>query len=207
VLNSHPVMMVPGPKEFLALLQAVEAGGLRRTWFFLSHPDAARIAFASRQHHASHLSIPYWSTTPYLFGPGRAVKYVAAPRPASTSGALTPRPPTGTYLHEQLATHLADRDASFDLMVQFQTDPVRMPIENASVEWRAEESAPQVVARLHIPRQQVAEPAGDEACERLSFNPWHAGPDHRPLGAFNRVRRDIYQAMAAFRLERAAREG
>jgi hypothetical protein len=36
----------------------------------------------------------------------------------------------------------------------------------------------------------------------MSFNPWHALPDHRPLGGFNRTRRDIYQAMAAFRQER-----
>ena len=30
ILNSHPVMMAAGTKEFLDLLQAVESGGLRR---------------------------------------------------------------------------------------------------------------------------------------------------------------------------------
>ena len=40
------------------------------------------------------------------------------------------------------------------------------------------------------------------SCERMSFNPWNALPDHRPLGDFNRARREIYRAMAAFRLER-----
>jgi hypothetical protein len=37
----------------------------------------------------------------------------------------------------------------------------------------------------------------------MTFNPWHALPDHRPLGGFNRARREIYRAMAEFR--RAAR--
>ena len=28
---------------------------------------------------------------------------------------------------------------------------------------------------------------------------WHCRPEHRPLGAMNRARRDIYKAMAAYR--------
>jgi hypothetical protein len=38
----------------------------------------------------------------------------------------------------------------------------------------------------------------------MSFNPWNALPDHRPLGDFNRARRTIYAAMAAFRHGRQA---
>ena len=41
------------------------------------------------------------------------------------------------------------------------------------------------------------------SCESLSFNPWNALVDHRPLGDFNRARCAIYTAMAAFRAERA----
>ena len=80
ILNSHPVMMVGGTRTFLDLLKAVEAGGAQTALFFISHPRAAAVALASRQHATSHLEIPYWSTTPYLFGPGRAVKYIARPR-------------------------------------------------------------------------------------------------------------------------------
>jgi hypothetical protein len=35
----------------------------------------------------------------------------------------------------------------------------------------------------------------------MSFNPWHALPEHRPLGDMNRARREIYWAMSAFRRE------
>jgi hypothetical protein len=56
------------------------------------------------------------------------------------------------------------------------------------------------VAEIRIPTQVVDGAAG--SCEELSFNPWHTRPDHRPLGGFNRARRDIYRAMAAFRRQR-----
>ena len=46
----------------------------------LTHLGAARIGVAARQHPTCHLDIPYWSTTPYLFGDGQAVKYMARPR-------------------------------------------------------------------------------------------------------------------------------
>ena len=199
VLNSHPVMMVGGTKDFLALLRAFEAGGARTAFFFLSRPKAAAVALASRQQPTSHLEIPYWSTTPYLFGAGRAVKYIA--RPASTKTTPLPSPVTGSYLSERLAAHLAHEDAMFDFLVQFQTDSRRMPIEDASVEWRERDSPYRRVARIRIPTQMLHDPA-DTACEEMSFNPWHTLTEHRPLGGFNRARRDIYRAMAEFRRER-----
>jgi len=200
VLNSYPVMMVGGTKDFLALFRAVEAGGARAALFFLSRPRAAAVALASRQHATSHLEIPYWSTTPYLFGSGRAVKYIA--RPASTKTTPLPSPLTGSYLSERLAAHLAREDATFDVLVQFQTDSRRMPIEDASVEWRERDSPYRRVAHIRIPTQALDGPAGTASCEEMSFNPWHALTEHRPLGGFNRARRDIYRAMAEFRRER-----
>ena len=197
VLNSHPVMMVGSTREFLALLRAVDAGGMKAALFFLSHPRAAAAAVASRQHATSHLEIPYWSTTPYLFGAGRAVKYVV--RPVLTQTTPPPPRPTAHYLSERLAAHLAREEARFDFLVQFQTDSRRMPVEDASVEWRERDSPYRRVAQIRIAVQTVGGPGDDESCEQLSFNPWHALPDHRPLGGLNRARRDIYRAMAAFR--------
>ena len=37
------------------------------------------------------------------------------------------------------------------------------------------------VARIRIPSQKLGSPEQAAVCERLSFNPWHALPDHRPL--------------------------
>ena len=196
ILNSHPVMMVGRTKTFLDLLQAVDAGGAKEALFFVAHPRAAAVALAAREHATSHLEIPYWSTTPYLFGTGRAVKYSARPAQARTTP--LPDPLTDNYLRERLTAHLSREEATFDFLVQFQTDPRKMPIEDASVEWRERDSPFRRVARVRIPVQAVRQ-QGDAGCESLSFNPWHARPDHRPLGDFNRARRDIYKAMAAFR--------
>ena len=198
VLNSHPVMMVPGAREFLDLLQANEAGGFRRIMYFLSHPGAARVAAAARTHPACHLDLTYWSTTPYLFGPQRAVKYIVAP--ASMQRSPMPQARTDSYLLDAMRTRLGAGEAVFDFMIQFQTDARRMPIEDASVEWKRQDSPYVPVARIRIPRQTVDDPAR-AACEQIAFNPWHCFGEHRPLGSMNRARRDIYTAMAAFRHE------
>ena len=120
VLNSHPVMMVGHTRSFLQLLQAVDAGGAT-AGALLPHPSAGRgVALSSRRHATSHLEISYWSTTPYLFGPGRAVKYVA--RPALPRTTPLPKPLTADYLRERLVAHLAREEARFDFFVQFQVD-------------------------------------------------------------------------------------
>ena len=202
ILNSHPVMMAPGPREFLELMRSVEAGGFRQARYFLTHPRAARIAFASRQQPSSHLDIAYWSTTPYLFGEGRAVKYIV--RPVSHAHPRRPSP-TDTYLHDELRLRLSMEDVALDFFVQFQTDARTMPIEDASVEWSERESPYVRVAEIRIPRQSIDVPGREQTCERTSFNPWHCLAAHRPLGAMNRARRTIYDAMQQFRESRVVR--
>jgi hypothetical protein len=196
ILNSHPVMMVGGTKAFLDLLEANTAGGSKRLLFFLLHPRAASIAFASRKNASSHLETTYWSTVPYQFGRGKAVKYIA--RPTSSHVTPLPNPLTDDYLRERLLNTLAKEDARFDFQVQLQTDSTRMPIEDASVEWPERESPIEPWRRSAFPHSASATPPL-HACEQMSFNPWNALPEHRPLGNFNRARREIYRAMAAFR--------
>ena len=202
VLNSHPVMMAAGPKEFLELLKAVDAGGWRVAQFFLSHPRSALIAIASRQNPTSHLDIPYWSTTPYLFGSGRAVKYVV--RPCSTRRSAMPSSLSDTYLRDAMSSHLQQSDACFDFMIQFQADARTMSIEDATVEWKERDSPYHPVARIRIPVQRIDAPGRDQFCEQVAFNPWNCLADHRPLGGMNRSRRDIYRALAQFRHARDA---
>jgi hypothetical protein len=202
VLNSHPVLVAGNSTDFFALLKAIEAGGLQRALYFIAHPKSALIGLQARQNPTSHLDIPYWSTTPYLFGQGRAVKYIA--RPCSQTTSPKPATLTDTYLHDALRTHLQQSDACFDLMIQFQTDSRTMPIEDATVEWKESASAYHPVARIRIPRQDIEDPDRTRLCEDVGFNPWYCLTAHRPLGSLNRARRDIYRAMADFRHQRAA---
>ena len=197
VLNSHPVMMAADAKTFLELLRANEAGGLRRILYFISHLKAAGIARAAQQQPTCHLDIPYWSATPYLFGEGRAVKYRMRPAPGQRPSAAATG--TASYLTDALRMRLAAGEAVFELGVQFQTDPRRMPIEDASVEWSVDAAPFQPVAMLRIPSQRFDSPEQTARCEAISFNPWHALVPHRPLGSMNRARRAIYEAMSSFR--------
>ena len=201
VLNSHPVMVAPDTKEFLALLQAMEGGGLRRLLYFASHPGAARIGLAARQQPTCHLDISYWSTTPYLFSPGRAVKYIA--KPCSQRTSRLPERLTDAYLRDALRAHLAQDEACFDFMIQFQLDGREMPIEDATVEWKEQRSPYLPVARLRIPRQGIDDAARLRSCEEIAFNPWNCLTDHRPLGGLNRARKDIYHSLAQLRRDRA----
>ena len=202
VLNSHPVMVVANPRDFLRLLKALERGGLHRLLYLLSHLRTARRGLAARGHPTSHLDIPYWSTTPYRFGEHGAVKY--AVKPCSSITSASPTPLTDHYLRDALRAHLERSEACFDFMVQFQTDDRTMPIEDASVEWKEEQSPFRAVARIRIPSQNIEEPGRMRRCEEVAFNPWHSLVEHEPLGGLNRARRDIYRAMAEFRHQRRA---
>jgi hypothetical protein len=81
-------------------------------------------------------------------------------------------------------------------------DEVRTPIEDPTVEW-AERDAPWVaLARLAIPAQATESRAGRTLAayvERLSFDPWHALVEHRPLGVVMRARAVAYRQAAIAR--------
>jgi hypothetical protein len=200
VLNSHPVMMAANTRDFLELLKAVDAGGLRQVRYFLSHPKSALIGFQARSQPPSHLDIPYWSATPYLFGVGRAAKYHV--RPCTPPKAAQPDHVTDTYLGDALRRRLHNEEACFDFMIQTQTNPRTMPIEDATIEWKERDAPWHAVARIQIPQQEIGDEETIRRCEESAFNPWYCLIEHRPLGNMNRARRHIYAEMAAFRRSR-----
>ena len=53
---------------------------------------------------------------------------------------------------------MAEQDVEFDIMLQVQTDPFRMPIENPAVRWPEKLSPFVPAARLHIPWQEFDAP-------------------------------------------------
>jgi len=149
----------------------------------------------------SPLDIRYWSTTPYLFGKGVAVKYSLRP----TSKHRSPAPATrgDDYLSEAMQAHLSRHVASFDFCVQLRKGD--MPIEDAAVRWSERRSPFVKVATLHVPTQKFRSSERDALAEVLSFSPGHALPAHRPLGGLNRARIKIYKALSAFRHRRDGR--
>jgi len=151
----------------------------------------------ARQNQTSPLDIRYWSTTPYLCGTDRIVKYSLVP----TSRIKSSLPPklSDHYLTENMEKHLAANEASFDFMIQVQKDPIRMPVEDASVEWSEKESPFIKVATLRIPPQTFRTREREELAEDLSFSPAHSLIEHRPIGGINRARVQIYRYLSEFR--------
>jgi hypothetical protein len=113
-----------------------------------------------------------------------------------------PRRPPDNYLREAMAATLEAQDVAFDFRIQLQTDPERMPLENASVIWPEHLSPPFSAATLLLPRQRFDSAAQLGFARVLSINPWHCLAAHRPLGNQNRARRAIYLELSRLRQER-----
>lgn len=150
----------------------------------------------------SPLDIRYWSTTPYLFGKGVAVKYSL--RPTSKHRSPAPGMRGDDYLSDAMQAHLSRHVASFDFCVQLRKGD--MPIEDAAVRWSERRSPFVKVATLHIPTQKFRTPEREALAEALVFSPGHALPAHKPLGGLNRARIRIYKSLSAFRLRRDGRK-
>ncbi len=189
--------------DFYELLQAVGAGGLKVLGFFFnplnSHLRVLWRVVRSLKKHGNLLEVRFWSTTPYQFG-SRVVKYSAKPHQAAVT--KIPKNPSENYLGEVMKQYLAGQDAYFDFMVQFQTDPRQMPIEDASVTWNEKASPFRKVATIRIPAQTFDTEEQMKIAENLSFTPWHSLPEHTPLGSINRARRVVYEIISKYRHER-----
>ncbi len=146
------------------------------------------------------LRIRYWTTTPLKFGP-TAAKLSMQPDLTFNQPVTSPAPEPRHRLRHALAEHLRTREARFDLMVQLQTDPRSMPIEDAATAWPEDQSPFRKVATLRLPAQSYLSEEQQRFGENLSFSPWHGLQAHRPLGGINRARRRIYETLARRRRE------
>jgi len=76
-----------------------------------------------------------------------------------------------------------------------------MDVEDSRTEWKEAQAPFYRVATIHIPAQVFDTPAQNQFCENLSFTPWHALPEQKPLGVTNRLRKVIYDHMSRVRHE------
>jgi len=138
------------------------------------------------------LESQYWSTTPYRLG-ATAMKLSARP----CGGAYaSPEESSPDALRSALRASLGAGDACFELLVQPQTDPRAMPIEDATIEWKGDFHH---AAKIRIPQQTFDSAEQNAFCERLVFTPWHALEEHRPLGGINRARLIVYRSLSRMR--------
>ena len=149
---------------------------------------------------SSPFEAPYFSCVPYLLGEGQAMQYSFWPKTSKrTPVPRLPFRPPDDYLRNAMVASLSEGDVEFDVRIQLQTDPHLMPIENNAVLW-PERLSPRVsVGTLRLPRQTFNSPAQMAFAKKLSYNPWHAIPAHRPLGNQSRARRRMYFELSTLR--------
>ena len=204
IMINHPVFLVDDPARYLALIHATATSNpvLKKLKVVLAIGlEGAKIAKAMTSSTiASPLEARYWSTVPFRLGdPPRkqAIKFSARPSLPPVTATIPPNP-MPRFLRETMIKQLEAGEARFDFLVQPRTSPA-MEVENSRAEWKESDAPFFKVATITIPRQQFATTERDRFGENLSFTPWHALPQHRPLGAVNRIRRAVYQTISKLR--------
>jgi hypothetical protein len=149
---------------------------------------------------SSPLESEYFSCVPYLLGEGQAMQYSVKSRlETRTRVPRLPFRPPDNYLRDAMVATLETQDVEFDILLQLQTDPFRMPIENNAVFWPPRLSPRISAAVLRIPRQRFDSPEQLAFAKVLSYNPWHCIAEHRPLGNQSRARLRLYKELSALR--------
>ncbi len=200
-LNSHPVLFAATANEFLSFTSAMAKGRLGLLAFLINpaHWKAAMVMLKGRQKINNPFAIRYWSTTPYRHGLDQsvAVKYSVKPEIDPEQFASMANHENG--LTDAMNRHLKIQPVKFDFMIQRQSDPKTMPIEDAQVLWDENQSPFEKVATITIQKQSSPEDDNAAKCENMAFNPWNCLAEHQPLGGINRARKVIYTEMARFR--------
>jgi hypothetical protein len=211
VMFNHPVFFVRDVAEYKQNF-AAQASGQKIQAFFPSldprtweirHLIIALKTLAPAPD--SPVAATYNSIAPFKLGPHN-IKYRVIPDPASCPAYELPEQNTDlpNFLRNALYQQLSlDRvPACFALQVQRQNANYYMPIEDTSVEWSGDISPFETVATIKVPAQDFDSRDKNLACDNLSFNPWHALPEHRPIGGINRLRKAVYEAVSVYRHQR-----
>jgi hypothetical protein len=190
-----PATPFVGPDDFVELVRAASKGkallplrllaafgpvkGLRVIQRLLSMPAVGSLATAR-----------FYTALPLRFGE-TAAKLALLPQ--TSGGALAKGK---DFLRDDLVQRLKAGPVEYRLQAQLFVDEPTTPIEDASVEWPAAKAPWVDLGTVRIAQQDVASARGQQIeglVESLSFDPWHAVEELRPLGAMMRARSAAYR--------------
>ena len=203
IMINSPVFFIRNVEEYARFARLLADGSRFGYFIGFTNPltwhlrDMALALKTLKPAPASLLHEQYYSLSAYQYGPTLNIKFSAracTQQPVAKVNRALP-----DFLRDEMRAELRNDGACFDLLVQPQVAGANMPIEDPSVEWSESESPFVPVARVTIPKQDFDTDEQKAFCENLSFSPWHALPDHRPLGGLNRVRKAVYLEDARYR--------
>lgn len=203
IMINHPVFFANEPKSYLQLITDIHGNLFQKAMipFALGFKGSKIALQTSSSKIPNPLQTRYFSMVPYQLGTGKdrlAVKYSAR----SCSNATDPMPnhPEHNYLRSALKNSLQKGDACMEFLVQPRTSTA-MSVEDSMTEWQEAKAPFYKVATIRIPKQEFDTPEQNQFCENLSFSPWHALAEHKPLGVTNRMRKVIYDHISRLRHE------
>lgn len=211
VMFNHPAFFVSDVAEYKSNF-AAQADGKKVLAFFPSwNPSTWEIRHmiialkTLSPAPETPVATTYNSIAPFKLGEHN-IKYRVIPQPEACPDYQLPEQNQAlpNFLRSALYQQLSlDRvPACFALQVQRQNAEYFMPIEDPSVEWSEAISPFETVATIKVPAQDFDSREQNLFCDNLSFNPWHALPEHRPIGGINRLRKAVYEAVSIYRLDR-----
>jgi len=203
IMINHPVFFANEPGRYRSLIQDINSDSFLKKLHipFALGPKGTMIALSMNTRISNPLQARYWSMVPYQLGLGserQAVKYSA--RACSAERDPMPEHPSHNFLRDALKNSLQKKDACMEFLVQPRTSN-KLSIEDSMTEWKETDAPFYPVAVIRIPEQVFDTPDQNKFCENLSFTPWHSLPEHKPLGAVNRLRKVIYDRISRVRHE------
>ena len=219
VLVNGPAFFAPKAKNFLKGLKLLaattdKAEGLKKAFSALARGTEAAIeALGGKsatlislggQPETHILGETFYSQVPMLWGEYIGKVSVAPVSPELEALKDAPLDLSGhpNGIRDALVAFFSQYGGDWEVRVQLCTDLERMPVEDASVLWKEEDSPFRPVARIHVePQEGWSDRLSAVVDDTFAFSPWHGLAAHRPLGSIMRVRKLAYEAGARFRAE------
>lgn len=217
ILVNGPAFAAPDAKTFLGNLKLLGATTDRAEWakkalsavlrgseavietVGLKSPMLMTMGGAPNVH---PLGETYYSQTPFRYG-DLIAKFALAPVSPNVTALTGEKIDTSgrrDAIREDVDAAASAASSEWEFRVQLCRDLDAMPVEDASVLWREEDSPFVPVARIVLPAQRSWT---DEKVARVDdgtrFSVWTGLSQHQPLGSVNRVRRATYEMSAGFR--------
>lgn len=201
IMINHPMFLTNMADKYLALLTKNQGTALQKATipFTLGLKGTINAGILGSGKIGNPLQIQYFSAVPYQLGLGpmrQAVKFSI--KPVSPQVDSIPSHGGSNYLHEAVKASLQKGPVEYRFMLQPRKGS-HMDVEDSMTPWCERESPFVEVATLTISQQDVDDPELNKLGERMSFNPWHSLPEHRPLGAINRARKIVYERISRVR--------
>ena len=150
---------------------------------------------------SSPFEAPYFSCVPYLLGEGQAMQYSVWPNVDAADADTAPALPAARRLPARRHGRGARRGRRGARHSRCSCRPIRTSCRSRTTPCCGRSAFRRACRwrRCGCRGRQFDSPAQMEFAKRLSYNPWHCIPEHRPLGNQSRARRRMYWELSQLR--------